>query len=213
MRNSSHHDPMEQFFDCVQLVGLAAFLLLFLGRSISLRVASGINPFQLSRGKPIGEALTEGCLAIALPVWIYEILAFAWPLPWHIFPDPLNAIVIDSALARLVGSLLIASGIALFAAALFSFGDSWRVGIDQETPGGLVTGGVFAVTRNPIFVFMDAYALGSFLVSGRLLFGLFTGLAALLIHLQIRREEVFLEALHGDAYRDYKKRTPRYLIR
>lgn len=203
---------MERIFDHLQLVSLAAFLLLFLGRSAYLRVARGINPFQLSWGKPIGEALTEGCLAVALPLWIYEIVAFAWPLPWHVFPESLNVIVLESTLAQLAGSLLIVWSIALFAAALFSFGDSWRVGIDQKTPGGLVTGGVFALSRNPIFVFMDAYALGSFLITGRFLFALFTGLAVLLIHLQIRREEVFLEARHGDAYRSYQKRTPRYLI-
>ncbi len=202
---------MERIFDCVQLVGLAAFLLLFLGRSVYLGAVRGINPIQLSRGKPPAEALIEGCLVIALPLWLYEIFAFAWPLPWHVFPDPLNAIVLDHTLARLAGCLLIGSGIALFAAALFSFGDSWRVGIDQETPGGLVTSGVFALTRNPIFVFMDAYALGSFLVSGRLLFAVIALLAGVVIHLQIRREEAFLEGLYGDAYRSYRDRTPRYL--
>ncbi len=203
---------MERIFDHIQLVGLAAFLLLFLGRSVFLRVVRGINPIRLSRGKPLGEALIEGCLVISLPLWCYEILAFAWPLPWHIFPEPLNVVVLDSAPADLVGSALIVSGLALFAAALFSFGDSWRVGIDQKTPGALVKGGVFARTRNPIFLFMDAYALGNFLVSGRLLFGLFALLAVILIHLQIRREEAFLEDRHGDAYRSYRASTPRYLV-
>ncbi len=198
--------------DRIQLAGLAVFLLLFLGRSLYLWRVRGINPLQLSRGKPLADALIEGCLAIALPLWIYEIFAFAWPLSWHVFPESLGAVVLDSALARFAGTFLIASGLLLFAAALFAFGDSWRVGIDQETPGGLVTGGVFALTRNPIFVFMNAYALGSFLVSGRLVFGLFALLAAVLIHLQIRREEVFLEECHGDAYFAYRERAPRYLV-
>jgi protein-S-isoprenylcysteine O-methyltransferase Ste14 len=203
---------MERILDHVQLVGLAAFLLLFVGRSVYLWLARGINPIQLSRGKPFGEALIEGCLAIALPLWIYEVLAFAWPLPWHVFPEPLNAVVLDSLAARLVGCVLIGSGIALFAAALFSFGDSWRVGIDRDGPDKLVTSGVFALTRNPIFLFMDAYALGTFLVTGRLLFGLFALLSVVFIHLQIRREEAFLEDHYADAYRAYRNRTPRYLV-
>ncbi|MCP4005060.1 MAG: isoprenylcysteine carboxylmethyltransferase family protein [bacterium] len=203
---------MENTFDRIQLIGLAAFVTLFVGRSIYMWRVRGINPIRLSRGKPLAEALIEACLVIVLPIWLYEIFAFAWPLPWHVFPEPLNVLVIDNTPARVVGCVLIASGIALFAAALLSFGDSWRVGIDQETPGGLVTGGVFAFTRNPIFVFMDVYALGSFLVSGRLLFGLFTVLTVVIIHQQIRREEAFLASCHGEAYSGYRDCTPRYLF-
>jgi len=212
LRNPSHSIRVERIFDYAQLAGLAAFLTLFLGRSVYLLRVRGINPIRLSRGKPPVEALIEACLVVALPLFIYEVFAFAWPLPWHAFPEPLNAVVLDVPLAKLVGCALIASSLALFAAALFAFGDSWRVGIDQETPGALVTRGVFAVSRNPIFVFMDAYLLGSFLVSGRLLFAVFAVLAAVLIHLQIRREEAFLEDRHGDAYRGYLDRTPRYLV-
>jgi len=203
---------MDRFFDYAQLAGLGVFLGLFLGRSIYLVRVRGINPIRLSRGKPLVEALIEACLVIALPLFLYEIFAFAWPLPWHVFPEPLNAVVLDGPIWRLLGCALIAASLALFAAALFSFGDSWRVGIDQDTPGALVTGGVFALSRNPIFVFMDVYLLGSFLVNGRLLFAVYAVLGVLLIHLQIRREEAFLTELYGDAYRGYLDRTPRYLV-
>jgi len=70
---------------------------------------------------------------------------------------------------------------------------------------------VFAVSRNPIFVFMDAFAVGVFLLNGRLLFGLFAVLTVVAIHFQIRREEIFLEERYGDEYRAYRERTPRYL--
>lgn len=212
MRNTSYYRQMQTVFDQVQLVGLAVFLLLFLGRSLFLWLARDINPIRLSRGKPLGEAVIEGCLVIALPLWVYEVFAFAWPLPWHVFPDPLHIVVLGGLPVRLTGCALIAAGNLLFAAALLSFGDSWRVGIDQQTPGELVTGGVFSLSRNPIFLFIDAYALGTFLVSGRLLFGLFVLLAVTAIHLQIRREETFLGEHYGDAYRDYRAHTPRYLV-
>jgi protein-S-isoprenylcysteine O-methyltransferase Ste14 len=58
---------------------------------------------------------------------------------------------------------------------------------------------------------MDAFAVGIFLLNGRLLFGLFAMLAIVAIHLQILREEIFLEQRYGDAYRAYRERTPRYL--
>jgi protein-S-isoprenylcysteine O-methyltransferase Ste14 len=201
---------MAWLLDVFQIGSLVVFVLLFTGRTVYLRVVRGINPIRVSRGKPLGEALLESLLVVALPIWLYEAFAFAWPLPWHLFPEPLNVVVLDAPVARVAGCLLIIGGITLFAAALFSFGDSWRVGIDRETPGELVTEGVFAFTRNPIFLFMDTYALGTFLLNGRLLFGLFAVLAFVAIHFQILREERFLAGRYDQVYRAYRRRTPRY---
>ena len=86
------------------------------------------------------------------------------------------------------------------------------MGIDRDMPGQLVTGGVFAWSRNPIFLFMNAYALGTFLLSGRLVFLVFALLAIAALHSQIRREESFLEDAYGEAYRAYRAATPRYLL-
>jgi protein-S-isoprenylcysteine O-methyltransferase Ste14 len=203
---------MTRFFENFQLVALALFLLIFIGRTVYLRTARRVSPIRIARGKPLPEALLEGLLVIALPVWIYEVLAFAWPLPWHLVPDSLGIVILDSGLARALGALLVASGLALFALALAAFGDGWRVGIDTERPGELVTRGVFGISRNPIFVFMNAYALGTFLLSGRLVFLIFALLAVAALHSQIRREEAFLEDAYGEAYRAYRVATPRYLL-
>ena len=202
---------MERIFDFIQIGSLVAFGALFVGWTIYLRAVRGVQAIHLSRGKPLGEALLEGLLMAVLPIFFYEALAVAWPLPWHIFPAPLYRVVVSGSAARVAGCLLIVGSIALFAAALRAFGDSWRVGIDRDTPGKLATGGVFARSRNPIFVFMDAFAVGLFLLNGRLLFGLFAVLTVVAIHFQIRREEIFLEERYGDEYRTYRKRSPRYL--
>jgi protein-S-isoprenylcysteine O-methyltransferase Ste14 len=203
---------MTRFFENFQLVALALFLLIFIGRTVYLRTARRVSPIRIARGKPLPEALLEGLLVIALPVWIYEVLAFAWPLPWHLVPESLGIVMFDSGLARALGALLVVSGLALFALALAAFGDGWRVGIDTERPGELVTRGVFGISRNPIFVFMNAYALGTFLLSGRLVFLIFALLAVAALHSQIRREEAFLEDAYGEAYRAYRVATPRYLL-
>jgi protein-S-isoprenylcysteine O-methyltransferase Ste14 len=203
---------MTRFFEGFQLASVAVFLLVFAGRSLHLRAVRGVAPIRIGRGKPLPEALLEGLLVIALPLWIYEVVAFAWPLPWHLVPDPLGIVILDSAPARALGALLVAVGLALFVLALAAFGDGWRVGIDTERPGELVTRGVFAISRNPIFVFMNAYAVGTFLLSGRLVFLVFALLSVAALHAQIRREEAFLENAYGDAYRAYRAATPRYLL-
>ena len=212
MRNLSYNSRMMRFFEHFQLVALVVFVLVFSGRSIYLRAVRRVSPIRIARGKPLPEALLEGLLLIALPVWLYEVLAFAWPLPWHFVPDSLGIVILDSGLARALGALLVVSGLALFALALAAFGDGWRVGIDTERPGELVTRGVFTISRNPIFVFMNAYAVGTFLLSGRVVFLIFALLAIAALHSQIRREEDFLEDAYGDAYRAYRVATPRYLL-
>lgn len=50
------------------------------------------------------------------------------------------------------GVLLCLAGLLLLLWSLVSFGRSFRVGIDTDRPGGLVTTGVFAISRNPIYV-------------------------------------------------------------
>jgi len=202
---------MRDFFDVFQWVALAAFLVLFLGRAVHLRLSSGVGAFHLSAGKPLPQALMEGLFLVGLPLWLYEVLAHSWPLAWHPLPQALHASVLDSPLARVAGAALVVFGLLLFAAALLHFGDSWRVGIDRDTPGQLVTRGVFAWSRNPIFVFLDCYALGVFLISGELALGLIALIVMGGLHYQIREEERFLAERHGDAYRAYCARTPRYI--
>jgi protein-S-isoprenylcysteine O-methyltransferase Ste14 len=202
---------MERFFEITQLAALALFLLLFLGRTIHLRAARGVSPIRIARGKPLPEALIEGLLVIGLPLWLYEVFAYAWPVPFHVVPESLGRVILAGGAARTLGAVLVTSGLALFALALAAFGDGWRVGIDTERPGALVTRGVFHLSRNPIFVFMNLYAWGTFLLSGRLLFLIFAVVASAGLHAQVRREERFLEDTYGEAYRTYCAATPRYL--
>ena len=198
-------------FDLFQLIALAGFLGLFVGRGIQLKVTRGVNILALGHGKRGLERLMELSLGVGLPLFVYEVMAYAWPLSFHLVPPPFDRVLLDSVAAQGLGALVVAAGLALFAWALKSFGDSWRVGIDARAPGALVTGGAFAWSRNPIFVFLDAYVIGTFLLTGRLVFLVFAVVVVLGIHYQIRREEHFLKGLYGDAYRVYRARVARYV--
>lgn len=94
---------------------------------------------------------------------------------------------------------------------LISFGASFRVGIDETHPGGLVTTGAFAVSRNPIYVCFLGFMCGSWFIFPSI-FALLAwfGFAGL-IHRQVMREERFLAHEYGNAYQNYRAATPRYL--
>ncbi|MFY0523433.1 methyltransferase [Archangium gephyra] len=89
-------------------------------------------------------------------------------------------------------------------------GTSWRIGIDRERTE-LVTGGLFAVVRNPIFTDMLLVVTGIALVTPSAWTVMAWADYVLLVSLQVRLEEEHLMRLHGEAYRAYASRVGRFL--
>jgi protein-S-isoprenylcysteine O-methyltransferase Ste14 len=89
-------------------------------------------------------------------------------------------------------------------------GDNWRLGIGQDVDGHLVTTGVYARSRHPIYLFFNLYLAGTLLVEGRPLLLPFWLAVGLVLHLEALREECLLEARFGDAWCRYRGRVRRY---
>jgi protein-S-isoprenylcysteine O-methyltransferase Ste14 len=149
-------------------------------------------------------------LILAFLLWGGATMLYAWPLRAPGIPPPLDMLLLDALPADGLGAVMMVAGVTLYGLALAAFGHSWRMGIDRKTPGALVTHGIFAWTRNPIYLSLDLLVLGTFLIQGRLLFLGLSLLIAGLLHDQIRREERYLAEAYGDAYRDYRARVGRY---
>jgi protein-S-isoprenylcysteine O-methyltransferase Ste14 len=94
---------------------------------------------------------------------------------------------------------------------LVSFGSSFRVGIDQDHPDKLVTTGIFAFSRNPIYVAFGFILLGQFLMFSNWILLVYIFAAIWLIHRQVSREETFLRAHYGEQYSEYCSQVRRYL--
>jgi protein-S-isoprenylcysteine O-methyltransferase Ste14 len=65
-----------------------------------------------------------------------------------------------SAIISWIGVFFCLTGLLLLSWSLISFGRSFRVGIDTEHPDKLITSGVFAFSRNPIYVAFACILLG-----------------------------------------------------
>lgn len=139
---------------------------------------------------------------------LYFYLIFAAAFHW---PSVGQQAFFDSSILSWLGVFFCLAGVSMLLGSLISFGKSFRVGIDNEHPDKLVTTGVFAFSRNPIYVAFAFILLGEFLVFPNWIFLLYVGAGVWLFHRQVLREEEYLKRAYGKEYEDYCKRVRRYL--
>jgi protein-S-isoprenylcysteine O-methyltransferase Ste14 len=135
-------------------------------------------------------------------------VALDWLLPAYVL-----TVLLTFEVRIVIGVLLFAAGAALAVAGMRAFHGVGTVVNPFEPSRALATEGVYAYVRNPMYVGLAFIVggLGIALASDWTLVMLVP--AMLLIHLGVvAREERYLEAKFGDAYRQYKARVPRYGI-
>lgn len=113
----------------------------------------------------------------------------------------------------ITGNLLLLLSFSALLYVHFYMAENWRSGIDDQGTGPLITTGPFALSRNPMFTLVQLGQLGLFLSlpSVFTLICLIVGVGA--IQVQVRLEEEHLAKRHGQAYRAYRARVPRWLWR
>jgi protein-S-isoprenylcysteine O-methyltransferase Ste14 len=109
-----------------------------------------------------------------------------------------------------LGVLFCLVALLLILWSLLSFGQSFRVGIDNEHPDKLITTGVFAFSRNPIYVAFALVLAGQFLIFSNWILLVYIAAAVWLFHRQVLREEDYLKHHYGREYLEYCNRVRRY---
>lgn len=154
----------------------------------------------------------EGFVGIWFKALTGGILALTVCLTLGLQPNRLGLIPwLDGAPMRWAGSMLLVLTLPLVALAQSTMGGAWRIGIDNKRPTELVTHGVFAVSRNPIFLALRLNLAGLFIhlpTAATLSIWL---LGEVLMGVQIRLEESHLSTVLADEYRAYAERTPRWV--
>jgi protein-S-isoprenylcysteine O-methyltransferase Ste14 len=179
-----------------------ALILLVLTRVALLR-RRGIEAFLFGATNKSDAVLVPCILIIA-----YCIVSpnLGWPI-WH----PLVARFWSTPVPGWFGVVFCVAAVAGMAWTLKSFGDSFRVGIDDQHPAALVTSGAFAVSRNPIYVCFVLFILGLFLTQHDLITVIVLVVLPAVIHRQVLREELFLAGHYGESFQAYRKTVRRYL--
>ncbi len=117
----------------------------------------------------------------------------------------------ESTVLAWFGVALCLFGVLILVLSLVSFGKSFRVGIDVDQPGRLVTTGIFAVSRNPIYVGFFLFLVGQLLVFPNWVPLAYLGGAGWLFHRQVLREEDFMRQRYGREYAEYCSHVRRYI--
>jgi protein-S-isoprenylcysteine O-methyltransferase Ste14 len=158
-----------------------------------------------ARGRPIDWA--QGALILGAVALGAEALILALRPQW------LGALALPAQAGGpypLAGGLLSGGALVLILVAQLQMGQSWRIGIDEADRTELITRGLYAHCRNPIYVGLVlglvafTLAVPTWLSVGLVLF------AATCIRSIVRREEAYLRHVHGAAFAAYAARVPRF---
>ena len=198
-------------FDYFQLALIVVIVCVIAFKAIYLRITTGINPIVVFRTEGAWRIVEFFALA-ALVSWVVEVVLHASHSRFDFAPERVEIAFLHLQPMKILGAMIACVGLLIFVLAFFSFGDSWRIGIDRKTAGQLVTGGIFSISRNPIYVAFDLLFIGVFLINGTWFFLIFALLAIVAVHAQTLREEKFLAQRYDEAYERYRQKTARYLI-
>lgn len=182
------------------------FVSLFVLRTLVQWRKTGSTGVKGFHGRPGSLPWLAG-MAASLGLVVAPLAPLAALLGW-----PGGALFFSSQPLHLAGAALAFAGIAGALLAQLSMGDSWRVGVDASERTRLVTDGLFAWIRNPIFSFIGLSLAGLLLLVPSALSLLAVLLTVLGIETQVRAvEEPYLLDTHGEPYARYAGRVGRFL--
>jgi protein-S-isoprenylcysteine O-methyltransferase Ste14 len=190
------------------IVGLAFCWLAGVGlvyKSWKVWRQTGVNPVVLPRDDSTQGWVGRQFRWVLLATGLLLSVQIGWPMTplwrWHEGLWPIKAL----------GWLLLVSACVLMPLAQQQMGRAWRVGFDEHERTPLITHGVFAHSRNPVFLALRA-ALWAWLLLQPTAWSLALCLLAdLLMQVQVRLEEAHLTRQHGDTYLQYQRRVRRWI--
>jgi len=166
-----------------------------------------VNALVLPRDDSPHGLVGNGFRLVLLALFL-GLAALAAGLPGHAFG---NLIWLQVEPVRVLGWAIMLLSLGWIVLAQRQMGRSWRIGIDTVDQPPLVQTGVFAISRNPIFLGMRVNLLGLFLALPNALTLSAWLLGEVLMQVQVRLEEQHLEASLGEPYRAYQASVRRWL--
>lgn len=197
----------------LSLTAFSVFVIIGFGwrtlRQVRLHGDTGWRLDRTGIDRVVGPLLVVAFLLLASAP-VVALLAGPAGAPWSIGSK--DGVFWLGSIAAVIGAVLVVTGGLLTVVAQAQMGASWRIGVEQGEETELVTDGLFAIVRNPIFTAMVVFSVGSWLLVPNVVALAGWVVAAATIVVQVRLvEEPNLEAVHGAPYRSWSARTGRFL--
>ncbi|MDN3641907.1 isoprenylcysteine carboxylmethyltransferase family protein [Lutimonas halocynthiae] len=187
---------------------LIYFLLVFIIRSIWLKLKTGVNPIAFNKTDD-AHGYNGKVFTVISFLELFIVGIYAFKIEWYKYLLPFWYLENDT-LSKVGWGFLILSLIVVWIAQS-QMANSWRIGIDEKNKTKLVTKGLFSISRNPVFLGIMIANIGLFLVIPNAFTLLITSLSIISINTQIRLEEKYLGREFGNDYLEYVKKVRRWI--
>jgi protein-S-isoprenylcysteine O-methyltransferase Ste14 len=184
------------------------FSVAFFWRSYLIWKRTGINPYTLGKSESAHDFVGQ-VFRLTAAASIVVVVLYAFSGSWYYYLGPIAWL--QHPVITFVGLGLLLLSLLWIVVAQIQMGNAWRIGIDQHNQTQLIQGGLFKVSRNPIFLGMRVNLLGFFLVLPNAITLTIFVLGDVLMQIQVRLEEEYLTQVHGESYRTYRDRTRRWI--
>ena len=169
---------------------------------------TGINPITFGKNDNAHNYIGF-IMKVLIAVLFFAVLIFSFSQRIYQYLNPV--LYLQNSVTQGIGIALIHLALIWISIAQYQMSNSWRIGIDELNKTALVTKGIFSISRNPIFFGMIISVNGLFFIIPNTLTFFLTVTTYIVIQIQIRLEEEFLERLHGQEYINYKIKKRRLL--
>ena len=169
---------------------------------------TGINPITFGKADTANNYIGF-VMKLLIALLFVVVLFYSLSTTLYKYLVPIN--YLENKNLLMVGLVIIHFSLIWISIAQYQMSTSWRIGIDEVNKTELKTKGIFSISRNPIFLGMILSVLGIFFILPNALTFFLTLTTYLVIQIQIRLEEEFLEKQHGNDYLNYKLKTRRLL--
>lgn len=151
---------------------------------------TGLNPITFGKEDTVHDYIGL-VMKILIALLFISVLFYSFGSIYYKFLVPIT--YLENQTLKIVGIILIHLSLLWIYIAQYQMSNNWRIGIDEENNTELVTIGIFSISRNPIFLGMIISVFGLFLIIPNTLTFFLALSTYLIIQIQIRLEEEFLE--------------------
>lgn len=190
------------------LYGIIFVFAVFFLRTLLVWKRTGINAYVL-----LNSGGAQGVIGryFKLLPFLSALVIIVFSFFPHHYPLLAPFTWLESEILLIVGVSILLLSLAWIWVSQTQMGNSWRIGVDENSKTELVISGIFSISRNPIFLGMKLNSLGFFLVVPNAITLLILVVGVALIDVQVAMEEKYLASVHGERYKNYCLKVRRWI--